>query len=191
MEGNIEHQAEFADTASGLVAAKLLAGKIGGFSSAIDENKNEFYGFDYVNQPNFLGNSFRGVVLDDVFSGNASALTYDDVYAAEQEEHNRTMIALLDSINIERNAASATIERLQLENEQLLSMLSRKGIDLHVALDNAFVLPVVVSGGNADHIEKSMSEFRSAVLPNLAPQPESNVVNNNPAYNRLLHKHGR
>ena len=83
-DGNVEHRAEFLDTAAGRLAAKLWEEKVGGFSSAIDQARPEFFGFDYVAQPNYLNNSFRGVVLDDVSCANPHGLTYDDIYTAEQ-----------------------------------------------------------------------------------------------------------
>lgn len=188
MDGIVEHQAEFADTASGQLAAKLFDGMIGGFSSAIDENKPRFCGFDYVYQPNFLGNSFRGVALDDAMGGNIGNLTYDDVLSAEQEEHTRSMIALLDSINSERNASNAVIERLQLENEQYLSMLSRRGIEPSVVLDAVSVMPVVVAGDGADRFNQIMGEFDSAQLPNFVVPEDNSIVAKNPVYNRIINK---
>ena len=71
-DGTIEHQAEFLDTDSGQVAAKLYAGRVGGFSSAIDQHRPEFFGFDYVLEPNYSTN--RGYTLDDVRD-----MTLDDI----------------------------------------------------------------------------------------------------------------
>lgn len=164
-DGIIRHQAEFLDTAAGLIAAKAWNGRVGGFSSAIDEIKPQFFGFDYVMQPNYLGNSFRGVVLDDVMGGNFGELTYDDIYAAEQDEQKQAMIVLLDSLDRERNAASSAIEQLQQENEQLLSMLAKKGIDPSMALDAAFTAPVAVSSGTYDSIKRDINSFKNADLP--------------------------
>ena len=65
-DGNVEHRAQFLDTAAGRLAAKLWEEKVGGFSSAIDQSRPEFYGFDYVAQPNYLNNSFRGIALDEI-----------------------------------------------------------------------------------------------------------------------------
>lgn len=160
-EGIIRHQAEFLDTAAGLVAAKAWNGRVGGFSSAIDEAKPQFFGFDYVLQPNYLDNSFRGVVLDDVMGGNFGELTYDDIYAAEQDEQKQAMIVLLDSLDRERNVSSETIERLQQENEQLLSMLAKKGIDPSMVLDASYVAPIMVSGGTLDSIQRDMESFKN------------------------------
>lgn len=190
-DGTIEHQAEFQDTNAGKLAAKLFDSQVGGFSSAIDQNRNEFYGFDYVLQPNFLTNSFRGVSLDDAMGGNISHLTYDDVYAAELDEHQQSMNFLLDSVNAERNATHAVIERLQQENEELLSMLSAKGIDPSNALDSAFVAPISVSIGATEQLLDSVNKFRSLdSLPQFA-EPEQKIQQVNPLYNRLLNRFGR
>ncbi len=160
-EGIIRHQAEFLDTAAGLVAAKAWNGRVGGFSSAIDEAKPQFFGFDYVLQPNYLGNSFRGVVLDDVMGGNFGELTYDDIYAAEQDEQKQAMIVLLDSLDRERNVSSETIELLQQENEQFLSMLAKKGIDPSMVLDASYIAPIMASDGTLDSIQRDMESFKN------------------------------
>lgn len=188
-EGIIRHQAEFLDTAAGLVAAKAWNGRVGGFSSAIDEVKPQFFGFDYVLQPNYLGNSFRGVVLDDVMGGNFGELTYDDIYAAEQEEQKQAMIVLLDSLDRERSAASEVIERLQQENEQLLSMLAAKGLDPSMmALDDAFVAPVKVSCETYDSIQRDIDDFRKADLIGFIPPGNNVIEDKNSVAGRLLNR---
>lgn len=189
-DGNVEHRAEFLDTAAGRLAAKLFDSKMGGFSSAIDTNRPEFHGLDYVLEPNFIQNSYRGVVLDDAMSGNIGELTYDDVYAAEKDEQARAMVVLLDSINAERETTGAVIERLQSENEQLLSMLAKKGIEPSAVLDAASVLPVAVSISAADRINRDAKLFRSADLPTFVA-PAEDVAPTSPLYDRLLGKFTR
>jgi len=189
-DGNVEHRAEFLDTAAGRLAAKLFDSKMGGFSSAIDTNRPEFHGLDYVLEPNFIQNSYRGVVLDDAMSGNIGELTYDDVYAAEKDEQARAMVVLLDSINAERETTGAVIERLQSENEQLLSMLAKKGIEPSAVLDAASVLPVAVSISAADRINRDAKLFRSADLPTFVA-PAEDVAQKSPLYDRLLGKFTR
>lgn len=191
-DGIIRHQAEFLDTAAGLVAAKAWNGRVGGFSSAIDEAKPQFFGFDYVLQPNYLDNSFRGVVLDDVMGGNYGDLTYDDIYAAEQDEQKQAMIVLLDSLDRERGAASEAIERLQQENEQLLSMLTKKGIDPSMVLDAAFVAPITVSGGTLDSIQRDIDSFRKAEsLPGFVSPVKEKKEEVNSVANRLISRFTR
>ncbi len=189
-DGNVEHRAEFLDTAAGRLAAKLFDSKMGGFSSAIDTNRPEFHGLDYVLEPNFIQNSYRGVVLDDAMSGNIGELTYDDVYAAEKDEQARAMVVLLDSINAERETTGAVIERLQSENEQLLSMLAKKGIEPSAVLDAASVLPVAVSISAADRINRDAKLFRTAALPSFI-DPQEAKADKQPLYDRLLGKFTR
>ena len=189
-DGNVEHRAQFLDTAAGRLAAKLWEEKVGGFSSAIDQSRPEFYGFDYVAQPNYLNNSFRGIALDDAMGGNVGALTYDDIYAAEQDEQSQAVIAILDNINAERLTTSAVIERLQHENEQLLSMLAKKGIEPSAVLDAASVLPVAVSISAAERIGRDAKLFRSAELPTFI-SPAEDTAPTSPLYDRLLGKFTR
>ena len=192
VDGIVEHQAEFADTTFGTLAAKLFDGAIGGFSSAIDENKPQFFGFDYVLQPNYLGNSFRGVVLDDVMGGNFGELTYDDIYAAEQDEQKQAMVMLLDSLDRERNLSSETIERLQKENEQLLSMLAVKGLD-PLVLDSGFVAPITVSGTGRtlDSIHRDVEDFKTANLPGFVSPVKEVPEESHSVAGRLLSKYLR
>ena len=166
-DGTIEHQAEFIDNDSGKVAAKLYAGRVGGFSSAIDQIGNEFWGFDYVLEPNYSTN--RGYTLDDV-----NGMTLDDVEAAMYDEQLQGLSMLLASAHAASEQASEVIERLQLENEQLLSMLARKGIEAGQVLDAVGVSPLAVSMEAIERMKRDASTFRGAVLPRfIEPQPAS------------------
>src|SRR5258708_18352055 len=76
-DGTVEHQEEFLDNDAGKLAYNLYKSKAGGFSSAIDEFRRsgpEFYGFDYVLEPNYSTNRGYDIALD-------SALTLDAVEA--------------------------------------------------------------------------------------------------------------
>lgn len=193
-DGNIEHKAEFLDTAAGLIASKAWNGKVGGFSSAIDDrNKTNpvFCGFDYVMQPNFLGNSFRGVTLDDVMGGNCGELTYDDIYGAEQDEQKQAMIVLLDSLDRERNVSSEIIERLQQENEQMLSMLAKKGIDPSMVIDSAYIAPITISGGILDSINRDVADFKTANLPDFVSPVKEIPEERNSVVSRLISRFSR
>ena len=185
IDGTVEHVAEFSDTDSGKLAEKLFFDNdLGGFSSAINENTNEFFGFDYVVQPNFLGNSFRGISLDDAMGGDLSELTYDDVYAAEQQEYLRDMRLLLDGIAGERETFNQTIEQLKQDNDQLLAYLARYDIPVSDVLDSADdKKPVLVSLDSVRMIEKDMHDFESAKLPKVH-KPGDIVVDR--YYDRLV-----
>lgn len=182
-DGTVEHQAEFIDNDSGKVAAKLYNGRIGGFSSAIDQIGNQFWGFDYVLEPNYTTN--RGYTLDDV-----NDMTLDDVEAAMFNEQLLGLSMLLDSAHAEREQASEVIERLQVENEQLLSMLASKGIEAGQVLDSVGVAPLVVSMDSHDRLRRDADFFRQASLPRIAiPAPEGKPVH--PLPGRLLNRFSR
>lgn len=177
MDGTIEHQAEFLDTTTGQIAQRMYASRVGGFSSAIDPGRPEFFGFDYVNEPNYSTN--RGHVLDDVGS-----MSYDDVFAAEQDEQNKAMLALLDSAHNERDLAHEALERLQIENEQLLSILSARGLDESI-LDSAAIMPAVVPVSGIDRLQRDSDAFMSLErLPEVVAPREDEKQD--PLYRRLL-----
>lgn len=180
-DGTIEHKADFANTDTGLAASKLFQSRMGGFSSAIDERKPEFFGFDYVLEPNFTTN--RGYSLDDV-----SGMTLDDIEAAIYDEQLRGVLRLLDSANAERDTASEVIEHLRAENEQLLSMLAAKGIDAGAALDAVAVAPIAVSIDPVERMRRDAAAFRGAAsLPQFVePQSNADPAEHVPLYGRLL-----
>ena len=202
-DGNVEHRAEFLDTASGKLAAKLWESKVGGFSSAITDRPPQFYGFDYVTQPNFLDNSFRGVTLDDAFGSGGMAvltgagLTYDDVYDAEQRERVQSMIGVLDGLHIERDRANEVIEHLRAENEQLLSMLTAStGMTAGAALDAAAappIEPLVLGVAAAERLRRDTQAFLdSAELPGfVSPDSGKPAAPMPPEYRRLKGQYAR
>jgi hypothetical protein len=162
-DGTVEHRAEFLDTASGQIAAKMFQGKVGGFSSAIDQARPEFYGMDYVNAPNYLDNSFRGIVLDDAYGGKVH-MTYDDIYAAELDERLQAFVNLLDSANSEREQANSIIEHLRFENDELLTLLAKAGVS-DKSLDSAFVKPLLTNHDIYARMQRDSAKFRKAELP--------------------------
>lgn len=155
-DGTVEHKAEFLDTGPGQVAAKLYGSRVGGFSTAIKEVPAEFFGLDYVLEPNYTSN--RGYALDSV-----AGMTLDDVDAAILDEQLQGMLAVLDSVNAERNAANEAIERLQVENEELLSMLAAAGGN-PATLDSAGVRPLILPTSGADRMRRDAERFRSSPL---------------------------
>lgn len=127
-DGTIEHQAEFLNNDPGNVAAKLYAARVGGFSSAIDQNAPEFFGFDYVLEPNYSTN--RGYALDDI-----SSMGEKDFEAAIYNEQLRGVLLLLDNARAERENTIAAIENLRTENEQLYRLLAKRENKKRAALD--------------------------------------------------------
>jgi hypothetical protein len=182
-DGTIEHQAEFLNNDPGQVAAKLFASRVGGFSSAIDQIRPEFFGFDYVLEPNYSTN--RGYTMDDV-----SGMTLDDVDAAIYDEQLRGLNRLLDSATAERDLANDIIERLRAENEQLLSLLAAKSAHAGAVLDAASVSPLAVSTDPLERIRRDADAFRSAMaLPKFVePANNADPAQSVPAYGRLLGK---
>lgn len=183
-DGTIEHQAEFLNNDPGQVAAKLYAGRVGGFSSAIGQNPPEFFGFDYVLEPNYSTN--RGYTLDDV-----NDMTPEDIEAAIYGEQLRGVMSLLDSTTAEKDRANETIEHLREENEQLISMLASKGIEADKVLDAVAVLPVAVPIDVVARMNRDTAAFRDANwLPSFVDPEERqrNPAEQVPAYKRLLNR---
>lgn len=179
-DGTIEHEVEFLDTNTGRLASRLYQSKAGGLSSAIDTRRvgdklipTGFYGFDFVFEPNYTTN--RGYVLDSVGDLDSESLSVLD----EVGEYNRTLDAanmLLDSMQQQYDAMAAALERSELEREELMSMLVRKGGVAEVALDG--VRPDLVGGG--EHALDRADEFLAARLPEYE-KPASREPNQDPA----------
>jgi hypothetical protein len=165
-DGTIEHRTEFLDTPPGQVAERMFKSKVGGFSSAIDEGMPEFYGFDYVSEPNFALNRGYAVALDGV--GKTTA-TLDDVQ--EYNDHVQGMLRLLDSVSAAHITESkanreamdmlaATVQRLEDENAQYLSMLaSGKTLD---SVNFEAVRPLVLPIDSADRLRRDIMGFETA-----------------------------
>lgn len=124
-DGTIEHEAEFLDTSTGKMAARLFASRAGGFSSAIDFKKAgsrqlpvDFYGFDYVLGPNFNHN--RGYALDGV-GADGDGVAFDAV--AEYSSMLDSVGRLFDALQADYDRMSTTFKRVCEENAELMSML--------------------------------------------------------------------
>lgn len=177
-DGRIEHQTEFLDTDAGQIAQRMFTSRVGGFSSAIDPDAPAFWGFDYVNEPNYTDN--RGYVLD-----SASGMTYDDVLMAEQSEQQRAILMLLDSANSSRDMAIEALERAQAENEELMSILVSKG-HKESMLDSVSLMPATVSISGAEQMANRVDAFRSLdSLPRVG-LPEEKAKD--PVYLRILNR---
>lgn len=115
-DGTVEHRAEFLDTDSGKIAARLFGNRVGGFSSAIDISGPDFYGFDYVLEPNYSTN--RGWALD------GAEMSEEDAEAAIRNEQLAGVMELVKHYEAALDSASATIERMEAENAELMSLVS-------------------------------------------------------------------
>lgn len=124
--GDIEHQTEFLDNPSGHIAYRMYKNKIGGFSSVIDEIKNVFWGFDWVNEPNYSTNRGYALTMDSVSNGS---ITYDDIIAGELYERTQYMNALLEASELREGIALDSANRLVAENEQLMDLMNKMNED--------------------------------------------------------------
>lgn len=123
-DGTIEHQEEFLETASGKAASQLFKSRVGGFSSAIRTGRNpEFFGFDYVFEPNYATN--RGFALDSVngILDVVSDMTPAEIDAEIQREQVSGLLALLETQQSVMDSANQTIEKLQSDNQSLQAAL--------------------------------------------------------------------
>lgn len=178
-DGTVEHQAEFLDNDAGKIAQRLYSNKKGGFSSAVDSrnfsgmNKpTQFYGFDYVLEPNFATNRGHAVNLDSILDGvseeeEEEVLSLFDAvadYNARIAYENR----MLDSVTDSYNRMAEALEHALAENDELLSMLSAAGIDREKTLDA--VGPVAFGGGEGKFTQSE--DFLTASIAGIAAIPE-------------------
>jgi hypothetical protein len=165
-DGTIEHRTEFLNTPPGQVAERMFNSKVGGFSSAIDEGMPEFYGFDYVSEPNFTLNRGYAVALDGV---TPHAATLDDVQ--EYNSHVQGMLKLLDSVSaahISESRASreaidmlaATVQKLEDENAHFLALLSSGSALDGVSMEA--IRPIVLPACGADRLRRDIVGFNGA-----------------------------
>jgi hypothetical protein len=168
-DGTVELECEFLDTAPGRAASREYFSKAGGFSSVIDTKNLEFFGFDYVKEPNYTKN--RGYAFDGVEDGDGVIL--DDV--AEYEKDMADLFETLDSAQTEVEALkaqlaasqqsvkdlSATVEKMADENEVFLDAIAKHSIAKPV-LDSVSKLPVTVSTKGASRMIADGQRFMGA-----------------------------
>jgi hypothetical protein len=187
-DGTIEHEEEFLATDAGRTAQKMFESKKGGFSSALSEVEGCFFGFDYVNEPNFDDN--RGYVLDAATDNDASVML-DDAVITDYNQNLHGMLALLDSAQAslgnakaDHARALAVISQLEADNEQYLAMLASG----RVSLDSAASLPVSVSKYTLDAIRADAAEFKHAVLPSIVMSEQQDDRTVASLVNRILRR---
>ena len=161
--GDIEHQPEILDTEPGKIVRRMFENRVGGFSSAINMDTNEFYGFDYVNDPNYSTNRGYELALDSAGDGGMSIT---DMIMAEQQERIQSMQLLLDTLDNGVTMALDSATRLERDNNELLDLLAeanaRQQAKSGIALDG-----IVASKGHAvaSRIEQESIAFKGAALP--------------------------
>lgn len=157
-DGTVEHQTEFLDTATGQLASRMYANRVGGFSSAIDPRKPELYGFDWVNDPNYSTNRGYDLVLDSVASGE---MTFDDVVSAEHAEQIDAMNRLFEAMDANLRLALDSATRFEEENRDLLDLLSQR----EEQIQQAATATLGGGGDAARQIERDRRHFLDSALP--------------------------
>ncbi len=154
-DGTIEHKAQFLGTKSGELSYKLWKSKAGGFSSAIDTKRPDFFGFDYVLEPNYTTN--RGYTFDSVCEGGmCGALLPDEIDQAIYDEQIAGTMRLLDSVQQFQDYAMQAIESLQAQQAQQQAIQQVKKQQ-----DTPFIKPKMIPiGGYKQVILDSASRFR-------------------------------
>jgi hypothetical protein len=178
-DGTIKHQTEFLDTESGRKAARLYASKIGGFSSAIDEKRPEFYGFDYVLQPNYHHN--RPYSLDSV-----AGLTFDSVLAEAIGEEEAGWLSIIGQKDAVIQQLQAALDSAVEENEQYASMLASGRYGPEATLDSADSGHLIVPVASAQQLQRDVNAFRTAAALPRFVDPQSKDPAFAEEYERML-----
>jgi hypothetical protein len=168
-DGTIKHKTEFLDTDAGRRAARMASSRVGGFSSAIDENRPEFFGFDYVLDPNFHHN--RPFALD------SAGLTLDAVIGEAKNEEEAMLDALLNAKDKQIANLAAALDSVTVENEELLSMLAKQGGEI--------VRPMTVSLDSANRLLRDAAFFKRAALPGYVQPQTDNGKQSEENYRRV------
>ncbi len=185
-DGTIRHKAEFLGTKAGRIAEQLFKSRTGGFSSAIDEGKPVFFGFDYVLSPNFSSNRGYELALDSAGKTDIKAVTLDDMIIAESNEQIDDLLSTITNLNAANTLALDSLNRLAEENEELLSMLTK--YELSKSTEPTFDVigqaAFSTSKHPANRILDDINHFKTAHLPKFA-EPKAEI---NSATSRLFHR---
>ena len=167
--GDIEHQTEFLESESGKKAALMWSQKIGGFSSAIDERTNEFYGMDYVLDPNFSTN--RGYALDSV------DITFDDVMSAAHSEQDAFWYQFASKKDAEIAQLAEALANCQADNDSMVEMLATgrildscnavlpvDGVDGGVMVDATPVITVDSAGSSGTNANIQRTQYLDWII---------------------------
>ncbi|WP_052700090.1 hypothetical protein [Methylocucumis oryzae] len=163
-DGTVEHQSELLDTDPGIAAQKMWDSKVGGFSSAIDFKANRFYGFDYVPDPNFIKNSYRGVMMLD----SASSMTEDELDFEISNEIAQGLMQVINQRDFLLDQANAALNNAIAENEELLSILATRGMQqnsYHFDDGGGNQQPISVALDSTQRVLEMIDSFRLQELP--------------------------
>lgn len=182
-DGTIKHQTEFLETSSGKKAARMFASKVGGFSSAIDQVKNELFGFDWVLSPNYNDN--RPFALD------SASLTFDQVLDEAKDEQEAFWLTLIEAKDAQLEQVAIALDHATTENEQLISILATRTICDSNVLDSTSIMPLSVSLDSVNRINKDKAFFRgTARLPQFIEPVNESDIEQQENYDSLLAKMG-
>lgn len=196
--GNVEHEAEFLETAPGKVAENLHRSKAGGFSTAIDAvDRNgkhvptAFGGFDYVLEPNYTDN--RGYIFDSASAPPREGQLLLDSVSVEYMQSTEAMSRLFDSLRMgmqrDLDMALATIQHLTEQNEDLMSIAVRatsRSPQSELVLDSTGQVPSVIDTSATRRFLADAATFGSIQLPGFeksddgdkpAPDPSMEAIN--------------
>lgn len=120
-DGTIEHQTEFMDNPVGHIVSRMFENRVGGFSSVIDPNIPEFFGFDWVNDPNYSTNRGYDLILD---SASPNLMSPDELMMAEYAQQLAMVTSLLKSSEYREKLALDSANRLKNENDELLDLMA-------------------------------------------------------------------
>jgi hypothetical protein len=167
-DGVIEHQAEFLDTPPGRIAARQWQNRDGGFSAIIDDGMADgFYGFDYVQEPNFVFNRGWQPTMDSARPGGGVALdSAIREYNEAMSGADRMMAALqaqYDELLHAHARISAQFDSLSVERDDLLNRLARA--DLARKEEQAFQKPLMIPADATRRFMHDLAAFDSARLP--------------------------
>ena len=183
-DGTVEHRARFLENGPGKIAAGLFENRVGGWSSAIDDIKPEFCGFDYVQEPNFSSNrGYKRANLDSVDGG----AIFDAVVVQSYNEQIRGMAALLDSVTTAHRQTLESLLRLQAENEELIAILAggQSGEPTSI-MDSIGEAPLIVMADRGELMARATAAFMSiGDLPGFV-RPE--VVRETPSERRAMNQ---
>ncbi|MCO7216867.1 hypothetical protein [Halomonas sp. OfavH-34-E] len=171
-DGTVEHQTEFLDTATGQMASRMYANRVGGFSTAIDPRKPELYGFDWVNDPNYSTNRGYDLVLDSVTSGE---MTFDDVVSAEHAEQMAAMNRLFEMMEANLRLAMDSAARFEQENGDLLDLLSKQD-EASKQAGAELVTDSAAAADAARQVDRDRRYFLDSALPSFQ-NPEAKEEN--------------
>lgn len=187
--GDIEHQPEILDTEPGIIVRRMFANRVGGFSSAINLDTNEFFGFDYVNDPNYSTNRGYELALD---STGDNGMSITDVIMAEQQERIVSMTMLLDSMEKSVVMALDSASRLERDNNELLDLLASANAEREAAIKSkGFALDGIVASkahAAASRMEQERLFFMGSSLPAFVNSDQGKPQAEDPEYLSLVRR---